>query len=245
MFRLLHILPAIAIFCGGIMAHAVELLGQPVVTAAATSATLEWRTDVACGTRLQLGSNPAQLNRKVEGGVTAQHRVELTDLTPGSTYHYSLGSARTQLITGSFSTAATAKPSLLKKIFDVITPGTTPAATPPQQAPPARITWGYPDSLQDHFDRHGRDFHSRDPEHYAAQAWELLQRAKTESLPMKLDASDGTLRVWEPKTRAFAAYNRDGTTKTLFRPENPSYWQRQPGRTINAAELPQKILKAR
>lgn len=244
MSRLPFILLVTALFWGGITARAVELIGKPVVTTTATSATLEWRTDVACGTRAQFGADPAQLTQKAEGGVTADHRLELTGLAPGSTYHYSLGSARTRLATGSFSTTA-AKASLMQKIITAITPGTAPAATAPQQAPPARVTWGHLDSLQDHFDRHGRDFQSRDPEHYAAQAWELLQRAKTENLPMKLDDSGGTLRVWEPRTRAFAAYNPDGTTKTLFRPESPTYWQRQPGRTINASELPQKIRKAR
>jgi len=244
MSRLSHILPILALFWGSIVTHAVELIGKPVVTTTANSATLEWRTDVACGTRAQFGTDPAQLTQKAEGAVTAQHRLDLTDLAPACTYHYSVGSARTHLATGSFSTTA-AKASLMQKIISAITPGTAPAATGPQQAPPAGVTWGHPDSLQDHFDRHGRDFQSRNPEHYAAQAWELRQRAKTENLPMKLDDSDGTLRVWEPKTRAFAAYNRNGTTKTLFRPENSTYWQRQPGRTIQASELSQKMPKER
>lgn len=246
MIKPLQILIGLAVCISGAWAHAVEIIGKPVVSASATAVVLEWRTDVECGTRAQFGTNPAQLNRKAEGEVTAQHRVVLEGLTPGTTYHYSVGSARTRLAEGSFiAPAATvaAKPSLAQKIIAALTPDSATPAVKPPQAPPARMTWGNPDSLQDHFDRHGRDFQSRDPEHYAAQAWELLQRAKTDELPMKLDDSDGTLRVWEPKTRAFAAYNRDGTTKTFFRPENPTYWQRQPGRMIKAAELSPKKSK--
>jgi pyocin large subunit-like protein len=50
--------------------------------------------------------------------------------------------------------------------------------------------------------------------------------------PAKLDDADGTLRVWDPKTGAFAAYNRDRTAKTYFKPGNPDYFARQPGRPI-------------
>ncbi len=105
-------------------------------------------------------------------------------------------------------------------------------------APPTYKTWGYMDSLQDHYDRHGPDFRCTSPDDYAAKAWMFLQYAKQNGLPMKWDASDGTLRVWEPKSRAFAAYNRNGTTKTFFRPNNESYWGRQPGKPIRASELP-------
>jgi pyocin large subunit-like protein len=54
---------------------------------------------------------------------------------------------------------------------------------------------------------------------------------------MKLDDTDGTLRVFDPKTRAFAAYNEGGRTKTFFKPESASYWQRQPGRPVKPADL--------
>ena len=56
---------------------------------------------------------------------------------------------------------------------------------------------------------------------------------------MKLDAD--VLRVYDPSTGAFAAYNLDGTTKTYFKPNNPSYWQRQPGRLVKPAELPSTL----
>lgn len=231
----------VAIF-GGAWAHAVELLGQPKVTPAATGATVAWKTDVACGTRLQYGLNEAQLNQKVEGPVSATHEVRLEGLTPGTTYHFSVGSARAKLGTGTFTTtaaapSATPQPSMVRRVLNVLTPAKNEAAPP--AVPPTSKTWGNVATLQDHFDRHGRDFGSKSPADYAAQAWRFLQRARAENLPMKLDDTDGTLRIFDPGTGTFAAYNDGGRTKTYFKPGNPGYWQRQPGRPVkSAAELP-------
>lgn len=225
----------VAIFCGG-WAHAVELLGQPQVTPAATSATVSWKTDVECGTRLQYGLNAAQMSQKVEGAVSTMHEVRLEGLAPGTTYHYGVGTARARLATGSFTTTGAAPsptppPSTMRRVLDAITPG--------RKVPPTSITWGNVATLQDHFDRHGGDFGSKSPADYAAQAWLFMQRARTENLPMKLDDTDGTLRIFDPKTGAFAAYNGAGRTKTYFKPGSPGYWQRQPGRPLkSAADLP-------
>jgi pyocin large subunit-like protein len=87
-------------------------------------------------------------------------------------------------------------------------------------------------SLQDHFDRHGADFNAKSPEDYARLAWEFLQRAKATGLPAKVE-DDGVLRIFDPKTRAFAAYNKDGTTKTFFKAKSRDYFERQPGRAID------------
>ena len=227
----------------GALSHAVELVGQPQVKAEANSATILWETDVACGTRLSYGRNAAQLDQKVEGAVSSTHEVALSDLSPGTTYHYSVGSARTKLATSTFTTsgaANTSQPSIVRRVLDVFTPSPKQPATVGRAdiaAPPTRQTWGNVSTLQDHFDRHGRDFFSKSPDDYAAQAWRLLQRALAESLPMKLDDTDGTLRVFDPQTRAFAAYNSAGRTKTFFKPESSSYWQRQPGRPVKPADL--------
>ena len=234
----------LVVVISGAWAHAVELVGSPEVSASATGATVHWTTDIPCGTRLSYGLNAAQLNQKAEGTVTADHTITLGSLSAGTTYYYSLGSARQQLATGTFTTsgnapAANPAPSIVRRLLDVITPEKKPApkAAIPAQAPPARQTWANLASLQDHFDRHGRDFSSTSPEDYAAQAWRFLQRARDGSLQMKLDATDGTVRIFDPKTRAFAAFNESGRTKTFFKPESPSYWQRQPGRPVKPADL--------
>lgn len=228
---------------GGTLLHAVELVGEPQATTTHNGATIRWRTDVECGTRLQFGVNATTLDRKVEGGVSREHAIQLEGLAPGTTYYFSVGSARAKLGSGSFTTgggapAAGPQPSLIRRVLDVITPGQKAApAVVPTQAPPTRQTWGHLDSLQDHFARHGRDFASKSPDDYAAQAWRFLQRACAENLPMKLDPTDGTLRVFDPATRAFGAYNDAGQTKTFFKPDNPTYWQRQPGRVVKSADL--------
>lgn len=114
--------------------------------------------------------------------------------------------------------------------------GTSPASSESRPSTTgdgnARATWGHMDSLPDHFARHGRDFHARDAEDYAAQAAAFLQRARTEGLPAKRD-SDGSLRVYDPATGTFGAYNRNGTTRTYFKPGNSDYFQRQPGTPVD------------
>ncbi len=93
-------------------------------------------------------------------------------------------------------------------------------------------SWGNSASLPDHFARHGADFGARDADDYARMAAEFLRRARAEGFPAKLD-NRGTLRIYDPRTGAFGAYNRDGTTKTFFKPGHASYFDRQPGRRIN------------
>lgn len=227
----------------GTLLHAVELIGEPQTRTTANTATIQWRTDVECGTRLQFGLNPTALDRKAEGAVTRDHSLQLEALTPATTYYFSVGSARAKLGTGTFTTtggapAATPQPSLIRRVLNVLTPDKKEApAVVSAQAPPTRQTWGHIDSLQDHFDRHGGDFSSKSPDDYAAKAWAFLQRARADNLPMKLDDTDGTLRVFDPAARVFAAYNGAGKTKTFFKPDNPTYWQRQPGRTVKSADL--------
>jgi len=96
----------------------------------------------------------------------------------------------------------------------------------------SRQTWGHIDTLPDHFARHGRDFHARDADDYAAQAAAFLERARKSGLPAKRDA-DGSLRVFDPATGAFGAYNANGTTKTFFKPGDRSYFDRQPGESVD------------
>jgi len=88
-------------------------------------------------------------------------------------------------------------------------------------APPTSQTWCRLDTLEDHFERHGADFKSSSSDHYAAQAWRFLQHARQSALPMKWDAADRTLRVWEPRTRTSAAYDRPGPDPHPFQTLKP------------------------
>lgn len=237
----------LAFFCGAVCpVVAVEVKTGPMVHAAETSAGISWVTDVECGTMVRFGTVADQLIRKVEGDVGVNHAVQLTALKPGTTYYFSIGTAKKALQNGSFQTKGdvaksdtSAKPAQTKPVEPkpAVKPAAKPtvpsvAVKPTYTPPPTAKTWGDRRSLQDHFDRHGKDFNSKDPDHYAAQAWIFLQRAMDEGLPAKQDESDGTLRVWESKTRAFAAYNANFTTKTYFRPNSPDYFSRQPGKPV-------------
>ena len=222
--------------------RASEIVGAPEITVMGTGATVKWRTDTAAGTRVSYGTAPDQLTQSMQGGVTDSHEVAIGGLQPGTKYFFVVGTARKKLATGQFTTStsgtsvaspasssptATApappKPKpLLAKIF-----------SPAQTAPPTRQTWGNTGSLQDHFNRHGADFHAQNPDDYARMAWEFRQRAKAGELLAKVDET-GVQRVFDPKTGAFAAYNRDGTTKTFFKPGSRDYFERQPGRPVKS-----------
>jgi len=94
----------------------------------------------------------------------------------------------------------------------------------------AASMWGKPETLQDHFERHGPEFGARTSEEYAQQAQEFFVRAVEDGLPMKI-GPDGVIRVYEAETNTFASYNMNGTTRTMFRPSGEEfYWMRQPGR---------------
>ena len=93
-------------------------------------------------------------------------------------------------------------------------------------------TWGNPASLPDHFARHGRDFGARNADDYALMANQFLHRANVEPYQAKVD-NRGVLRIYDPRTGSFGAYNSNGTTKTFFKPGRPDDFDRQPGRSID------------
>jgi len=237
--RLLFVL---LLLCAAPALRAINLIAPPAIDATATGETVvRWKIDSPAGGKVRYGLAAEKLDQMASDGVGTEHSVTLRGLQPGTRYYFSVGTARNPLTTGSFiagksGVAPEEKLSVLETIRRAISnpPAARPEPTPKpmvRDAPATRLTWGSMASLQDHFDRHGRDFGAKSPDDYAAQAWRFRQRAVAEKLPMKLD-TDGTVRVFDPKTRAFASFNRNGTTKTYFRPDNPSYWQRQPGRPI-------------
>ncbi len=206
-------------------ANATQLVGEAAVSHNGNAATVHWATDVATGTRLKV-SPDAIVHLPADRMPTTDHVVVIEGLQPGLNYTIQFGTARLWLGTRDLSSSD----------------GRTPPAAPTSAAsakilqigtaPSTEKTWGNISSLPDHFARHGSDFHARDQDDYARLAWEFLQRAKAEGLPAKVDPT-GTLRVFDPKSGAFAAYNRNGTTKTFFKPGSPGYFDRQPGRQVN------------
>jgi hypothetical protein len=252
-FILPLLLALIHCFASGL--GAVVVSEAPVVTATENSASLKWGTDTECGTQVRFGVNPNNLNHKAEGDVGVKHQVQLNQLMPGTKYFYTLGTAKKGLQDGSFTTKGTPPkgspppaPTEAKPAAKTPPPAAKakPAAPPPATAtptytpPPTGKTWGDRGSLPDHFNRHGADFGAKNADDYAAKAWLFLQRAMDEGLPAKLDESDGTIRVWEGKTHTFAAYNRDFTTKTYFKPNSGDYFTRQPGKPVRLRHAPPK-----
>jgi pyocin large subunit-like protein len=89
-------------------------------------------------------------------------------------------------------------------------------------------SWANPDTLADHFKRHGGDVEAISADDYAAKASEFLSRAAESRLPMKID-EEGTIRAYDATTREFASYRPDGTTRTYYKVMSDKYWDKQPG----------------
>lgn len=102
----------------------------------------------------------------------------------------------------------------------------------PTALPVAAASWAHRASLPDHFARHGSDFGARNADEYALFAAQFLERARRDGLPAKVDKY-GVLRVYDPRSDTFGAYDRDGTAKTFFKPGSSGYFDRQPGRPID------------
>jgi RHS repeat-associated protein len=90
--------------------------------------------------------------------------------------------------------------------------------------------WGRQDTLDRHFRDHGKDFGSKNPAQYAEQTREFFRQSQMNRWPTKID-KDGIIRCYDPKTNTFGAYNPDGTSRTMFKPNSPTYWDRQPGKS--------------
>jgi pyocin large subunit-like protein len=95
-------------------------------------------------------------------------------------------------------------------------------------APPATSTWGDPETLDRRYIEHADDFGAQNLEEYAGLANEFFLRSVKERYLQKVDQS-GIIRIYDPKSNTFGAYNANGTTRTFFKPTNPSYWDRQSG----------------
>jgi hypothetical protein len=213
----------------GCCAQGVQLVEPPSVESTTTTAVVRWVTDVPCGTRVRV--DPAGVRVTVtEGKAPAtNHSVTLVGLHQGTRYTVVLGTAKFWLATNVFTATGSAPSKVLA--HEPLSPSSDKAVGE-SPAPSARKTWGNYATLADHFARHGADFHAKDPEDYARMAWEFLQRAKVEGLPAKVD-EERVLRVFDPTTGAFGAYNHNGTTRTFFKPGSRDYFDRQPGRMVD------------
>jgi pyocin large subunit-like protein len=103
-----------------------------------------------------------------------------------------------------------------------------PGDEPPNDELPNDDKWSNKESLHRHFRDHGKDFNARSQEEYRRMAVEFLKKSTADKFQIKVD-SHGVMRVYDPKTNTFGAYNSDGSVRTFFKPRSPTYFSRQPG----------------
>jgi len=218
-------------FGAGVSQAAGLTVGPTVEFTNGTQAVIRWSTDVPTGTRIFFGESVTGMTRRVQGEQGVNHAAVLPALEPGTKWFFSVGTARMPLATNSFIVPG--KASRERAPPEAKANSVARKTEPVGKTPSTRETWGYLPSLADHFERHGRDFNAKDADDYARMAWEFQQRAKIEGLPTKVD-SEGVMRIHDPKSGAFGAYNRNGTTKTFFKPNSRGYFDRQPGELVRS-----------
>lgn len=76
-------------------------------------------------------------------------------------------------------------------------------------------TWANDKTLEDHFDRHGKDFNSHSESEYAQQAHQFYENKSQYQIKY---GDDGVIRVYDPITNTLGVYNSDGKTITFFKP---------------------------
>jgi hypothetical protein len=87
--------------------------------------------------------------------------------------------------------------------------------------------WGNAELLEEHFDKHGKDFNSGSAREYAKRAKDFYEKGFKNKLPMFQDKY-GNIRIYDPKTNTFGSYNPNGTPRTLYKPtQGIKYFENQ------------------
>lgn len=122
-----------------------------------------------------------------------------------------------------------------------------PASTGPARSEAPRIETGAPDArsrggpgsniafrsrtaLEEHFQKHGREFGNVTMEQYL-QAAQALRDAPVSGSIIELKRGDGVTTRFDRSSGAFLAFNRDRTIRTFFKPnDGEAYFRRQAAR---------------
>lgn len=75
-----------------------------------------------------------------------------------------------------------------------------------------QATWGNPDTLERHFNQHGKDFNSKNINDYTNKVNKFYKNQNNYQIKV---GKDGITRIYDPNTNTFGSYNPDGTTKTF------------------------------
>jgi len=105
------------------------------------------------------------------------------------------------------------------------------ATSPPSEATPAgfgaAVGFRSPQRLAEHFDKHGAEFGARDAAAYLARA-QALRDAPLGGAVLEAVRADGVVSRFDRRDGTFVAFERDGTLRTCFRPnDGERYFQRQ------------------
>lgn len=104
-------------------------------------------------------------------------------------------------------------------------------AAKPAEARDARVasTKGFRSrtALDEHFEKHGAEFGAITKDEYLRRAQELRD-AKVGGAIRELVRDDGVISRFDTKSGAFGAFDRDGTIRTFFKPNDGlRYFERQ------------------
>lgn len=107
----------------------------------------------------------------------------------------------------------------------------TPTSTP--QPSPANSGKGFRDRahLDEHFTKHGREFAGLTKAQYLTMAQTLRDAPAGGNILEIIRGSDGVVSRFDKRTGAFIAFDRDGTIRTFFKPnDGEKYFRRQANR---------------
>ena len=110
---------------------------------------------------------------------------------------------------------------------------TAPAPTRSAQTPSTNSGKGFRDRahLDEHFTKHGREFSGLNKAQYLSMAQTLRDAPAGGNILEIVRSSDGVVSRFDTRTGAFIAFDRDGTIRTFFKPnDGEKYFRRQANR---------------
>ncbi len=131
-----------------------------------------------------------------------------------------------------FPTAAPARP-MPDRSSDATTGAPNAGVAPDRRARTRTAPVGFTSRqrLVEHFEKHGAEFPGLSIEAYLAAA-QTLRDAPVGGSVLEVRRRDGVVSRFDRATGGFLAFNRDGTIRTFFRPnDGEAYFRRQASRT--------------
>jgi pyocin large subunit-like protein len=140
------------------------------------------------------------------------------------------------LISGRFRDAPTSDYVLVKSKSAALERSSPARDARPDDAPATSATAskGFRDQarLDEHFEKHGAEFPGLNKREYLAKAQKLRDAPASESILEIVRPSDAVVSRYDKSSGAFIAFDKDGTIRTFFRPnDGEAYFRRQARRS--------------